>query len=214
MGDALDLRERHELCDLMLEVGPSAPTLCGDWTAFDLAAHLVVRERNPLSAPGILFGGPFEGFTERLMRHEQRRGFEAVVARAREVPWGPLRVDAVRDAMDLVEYVVHHEDVRRPNGRGPREDRDDLQRAVWERLKKMAGLSVRRARIAPVRIEMVATGAVEGRATAGKGDRTVTVTGPPVELMLFLWGRQAVAAVDVAGDPADVEVAMTAGFGI
>lgn len=214
MGDTLDLRERHELCDLMLEVGPAAPTLCGEWTAFDLAAHLVVRERNPLSAPGILFGGPFEGFTERLMRHEQRRGFEAVVARARAVPFGPLRIDAVRDAMDLVEYAVHHEDVRRPHGLAPRDDRDDLQRAVWARLESMAGLSVRKAKIAPVRIEMVATGAVDDHASAGKGDRAVTVTGPPVELMLFLWGRQAVAQVHVDGEPGDVDVAMHAAFGI
>ena len=60
MATDLDLRERHELCDLMLELGPDVPTLCGEWTAFDLAAHLAIRERNPLSAPGILVGGPFE----------------------------------------------------------------------------------------------------------------------------------------------------------
>lgn len=219
MATPLDLRERHELCDLMIQVGPTAPTLCGDWTTFDLAAHLVVRERNPLSAPGIVFGGPFEGFTERLMRHEQRRGFEAVVARARQVPFGPLRIDPLRDAIDLIEYTVHHEDVRRPQGLRPREDRDDLQRAIWARVRKMAGLSVRRAKISPVRIELVATGAVDGAATdrtatAGKGDRAVTITGPPVELMLFLWGRQQHAVVDVEGDPADVEVARHAAFGI
>ena len=35
------------LCDLFEEVGPDAPTLCGDWTTRDLAAHLVMRERRP-----------------------------------------------------------------------------------------------------------------------------------------------------------------------
>ncbi len=44
----IDQRERAELCDLFDELGPDAPTLCGDWTTADLAAHLVVRERNPL----------------------------------------------------------------------------------------------------------------------------------------------------------------------
>lgn len=37
-------RERHQLCDLALQVGPDAPTLCDGWTVFDLIAHLVVRE--------------------------------------------------------------------------------------------------------------------------------------------------------------------------
>jgi hypothetical protein len=39
--------ERHALCDLLTEVGADAPTLCEGWNAFDLAAHLVVRERRP-----------------------------------------------------------------------------------------------------------------------------------------------------------------------
>ena len=43
--------ERAALCDLFLEVGPDAPTLCGAWTTRDLAAHLVVRERRPDAAP-------------------------------------------------------------------------------------------------------------------------------------------------------------------
>ncbi|MFN8051015.1 MAG: TIGR03085 family metal-binding protein [Acidimicrobiales bacterium] len=214
MSDTLDLRERRELCDLMLEVGPDAPTLCGEWTAFDLAAHLVVRERNPLASPGIIFGGPFEGLTNRLMDHEKRRGFEAVVERVRTPPFGPMRIDAVRSAVNLVEYTVHHEDVRRPHGLGPRTDRDDLQRAIWSRIGRLSGLIVGKARIAPVALTLNATGAVDASAPAGKGDRRVAVTGPPVELLLFLYGRQAIAEVEVDGDPADVEVAMHANFGI
>ncbi len=42
--------ERAALADLMLEVGPDSPTLCGDWTTRDLAAHLVLRERRPEAA--------------------------------------------------------------------------------------------------------------------------------------------------------------------
>src|SRR4029453_11831870 len=40
-------RERRELADLLLAVGPDAPPLCAGWTARDLAAHLVIRERRP-----------------------------------------------------------------------------------------------------------------------------------------------------------------------
>lgn len=38
----------------MRAAGPDAPTLCEGWTARDLAAHLVVRERRLDAAPGIL----------------------------------------------------------------------------------------------------------------------------------------------------------------
>src|SRR5689334_25256461 len=58
-------RERHALVDTMRAVGPDAPTLCGDWTARDLAAHLVIRERRLDAAPGILIP-KFAGYTERV----------------------------------------------------------------------------------------------------------------------------------------------------
>ena len=46
--------ERRALADLFDEVGPDAPTLCGTWTTRDLVAHLLVRERRPDAAGGIL----------------------------------------------------------------------------------------------------------------------------------------------------------------
>ena len=46
-------------------------------------------------------------------------------------------------------------------------------------------------------------------------DDVVHVTGPPVELLLFLYGRQAIAQVEVTGtSPAAVDTAKTAAFGI
>src|SRR5262249_52743320 len=39
-----DAVERAELCDLLDELGPDAPTLLDGWTTRDLAAHLVLRE--------------------------------------------------------------------------------------------------------------------------------------------------------------------------
>ena len=38
-------QERQALCDDLQAAGPDAPTLCVGWTARDLAAHLVLRER-------------------------------------------------------------------------------------------------------------------------------------------------------------------------
>src|SRR5579859_4160339 len=58
-------QERSTLCDLFVEYGPEAPTLCEGWLAADLAAHLVVRERRPDSGPGLvgppLLLRPFDG---------------------------------------------------------------------------------------------------------------------------------------------------------
>ena len=40
--------ERAELCDLFDKVGPQAPTLCEGWDTHDLAAHLWIRETDPV----------------------------------------------------------------------------------------------------------------------------------------------------------------------
>lgn len=42
--------ERAALQASLLEKGPDAPTLCGEWTTKDLAAHLYVREQKPGAA--------------------------------------------------------------------------------------------------------------------------------------------------------------------
>src|ERR1700753_1453307 len=61
--------ERTALCDLFLELGPQAPTLCEGWTTRDLAAHLVVRDRRPDGAIGILVPR-LSGHTEKLQAAE------------------------------------------------------------------------------------------------------------------------------------------------
>ena len=66
--------ERLALCELFVQVGPDAPTLLGEWTTRDLAAHLVVRERRPDAAAGIVV--PI------LARHAER-----VRVQERERPW-------------------------------------------------------------------------------------------------------------------------------
>ena len=48
--------ERVRLCDLLIEQGESAPTLCEGWLTRDLVAHLFVREHRPAAMPGILLG--------------------------------------------------------------------------------------------------------------------------------------------------------------
>src|SRR3712207_3471288 len=122
MAAPLDARERAQMCLRFDELGPDAPTLCEGWTTFDLAAHLVIRERNPLAAPGILVP-PLSALADRGMEREKRKGYARVVERVRTgPPPGPFAVPGLREQINLVEYAVHHEDVRRANDMEPRTD--------------------------------------------------------------------------------------------
>jgi hypothetical protein len=49
-GPLFDAVERAQLSDLLGELGPGAPTLLAPWTTRDLAAHLVLRERDYLAS--------------------------------------------------------------------------------------------------------------------------------------------------------------------
>jgi uncharacterized protein (TIGR03085 family) len=69
----LDQRERDELCELFLELGPTAPTLCEGWDTLDLAAHLWIREHQPTAAAGILVPR-FAERTERMQAKAADRG--------------------------------------------------------------------------------------------------------------------------------------------
>jgi uncharacterized protein (TIGR03085 family) len=211
----VDQRERAALCALFLDLGPDAPTLCGDWTTADLAAHLVVRERAPLAAPGILLGGRFEGTTERLMARElDRHGYEGVVERVRTgPPPGPMAIRPVGRLANTIEYVVHHEDVRRPAGGGPRPDDAELQDAVWALLRRAARLLVAPGKLGSTALQLVRPGHDPVRAS-GKGDGGAVLTGDPVEILLYLYGRKQVAHVDLTGTPEAITKVENATFGI
>lgn len=211
----IDLRERAALCDLFDALGPDAPTLCGDWTTADLAAHLVVRERNPLSAPGILVGGRFEGITEKLMERElDRHGYPGVVERVRTgPPLGPMALRPVGRLANTIEFVVHHEDVRRPAGLGARPGDEPLQRAVWGLLRRGARLLVARGRLGTTPLRLVWPGADPIQAN-GLGGGGALITGDPVEVLLHIYGRQAHADAVLSGDEKAVEKVSHATFGI
>ncbi len=208
----LDQRERAELCELFLRVGPDAPTLCEGWTTRHLAAHLALRERDLRAGPGIVLGGIFARITDKLMAKEMRRVYENIVARVRVPPPGPLSIAPVRAAVSFVEYLVHHEDVRRANGEGPRSDRPDLQAATWKQLSRLAKLMALKAHTGRT-LELVATGTTSGQLRAGKGP-VVTLTGEPVELLLYLEGRRAAAQVVTSGEPADIAAVEAGNFGV
>ena len=201
--------ERASLCDLFLEVGPDAPTLCGEWTSSDLAAHLIVRERRPLSGVGIVFS-PMAGLTESAMASEQdRRSYDEMVERVRSGP--PLPMRWVDEPVNTIEYFVHHEDVRRGAGdTTPRARIDDVDDALWGRLGRMSGLLSRGVKGAGLTLVRTDDG---GRITARKGAPEAELRGTPGELMLYLYGRGDHAEVELAGDEDAVAVVQAASFG-
>jgi uncharacterized protein (TIGR03085 family) len=208
--DHLDARERVELCDLLLELGPDAPTLCEGWRTLDLAAHLVIRERELRTTPGIL-SDRFAGYTHKRQDVWADKGLEVVVAKIRSgpplIPWG---LPGVRTLVNLNEYAIHHEDVRRANGLGPRTDRPDLDDAIWNLLKRSSGMATRSLKDAG----LVLARPNGDTARARKGEPVVTVTGGPVDLALFLGGRKGAAQVELTGPPGAVAAVRAAPFGV
>ena len=192
----LDARERSELCELFLAVGPDAPTLCQGWTTLDLAAHLVIREHDPRSGFAILGGERFARLEHSLMDNARSQGYERLVGRLRAgPPLVPWRLPVLRQFLNLTEWFVHHEDVRRPAGEAPRGDRPDLDTTLWSMLRRGSRLMLRKVRGAGVALDAPGFGEVPAR---GPGP-SVRLTGGPQELTLYLSGRRSAARVDITG---------------
>jgi uncharacterized protein (TIGR03085 family) len=199
--------ERTALCDLLTKLGPGEPTLCAGWQTGDLAAHLVLRERRPDAGAGVM-GGPLAGYTRRVQdRLRARTPFPQLVEMIRT---GPPRLSmfaapGMDERANLVEYFVHHEDVRRAQPDWQQRDISaDLAGELWRRLR-LARLLLRRA---PVGVELVRadpTGTGPVRITAKARTPVVTVTGLPAELTLWTMGRTSAADVRMDGSDADVE---------
>jgi len=211
MDVAFDALERQQLCDLLVELGPEAPTLLEPWTTRDLAAHLVLREHDSLAAPGLVLGGRWHRFAESRAATLAERDFAALVDQVRAGPPGVFRIGWVRRFPNLNEFFVHHEDVRRANGRGPRNNPPDLDAALWRNVALAPWFLSRRLRGVGLELEWAGT---SKRARARRGKPTARLVGPPGELLLYLFGRRAVAQVEIAGDPAAIAAVRKTSFGM
>ena len=208
----LDALEREQLCDLLVELGPDAPTLLDPWSTRDLAAHLVLREHDSLAAPGLVLPGPWQRFAERRTAELAERDFASLVAQVRSgPPPGFFRIGWVRRLANLNEFFVHHEDVRRANGRGPRSHPPDLDAALWRNVTRTPWFLARRLRGAGLELEWAGT---NERVRARRGKPMARLVGPPGELLLYLFGRQAVAQVEITGEPSAVAAVRAASFGM
>ena len=213
---ALAHLERLALCSTLTRVGPDAPTLCEGWNARDLAAHLVLRERRPDAAAGVLIPA-LAGHTQRVQDSLAEQSWAGLVDMVREGPpgWNPTRVPSVDEAINLAEFYVHHEDLLRAQpGWGHSQKRSmepAMAEALWSRLRQVGQLLFRRA---PVGVVLAADGygrkQVRGATKAG----TVAILGEPAELLLFAFGRAAHADVSFDGPPEAVEALRGAALGL
>ena len=193
-------RERLALVAALAEAGADAPTLCGEWTGRDLAAHLVIRERRPDASAGILVKR-LAGYTDKVQQDAAKRPWAELLEQVRSGPpiWSPLRpVDALVNASEM---FVHHEDVRRavPDWEPRILDPAD-EKQLWNVLRRMAKMSYRAAPVGVV-LETLTGERVVAKKPAGKPQ--VVLKGAASELLLHAFGRDQ-ARIEYIGDQADV----------
>ncbi|HEY2699184.1 MAG TPA: TIGR03085 family metal-binding protein [Pseudonocardiaceae bacterium] len=212
MGLASD--ERAALCDLFDEVGPDAPTLCDGWQTRDLAAHLVLRDRRPDAAGGILIPA-LAARTKRVQDSYAAKPWTELVELVRTGPpvWSPFGIPGLADLVNGAEYFIHHEDVRRGGEDwAPRPADAERDAALW----RTAGMSGRMAfRRSPVGVALRKADGTQvvlhkGPSPVGVGTRqgvgedTVVISGEPSELLLTVFGRDK-ARVEFEGEDKAVE---------
>jgi uncharacterized protein (TIGR03083 family) len=124
-SDSWDLvdAERLALADFLTGLSSdewSTPSLCGDWSVQDVAAHLAYANTMPLRAlvPELARDRFRANRTNaRLARQWARRGSEEIVARLRDVGGAHSRTPITRPQDVLADFVCHNIDIRRPLGR-------------------------------------------------------------------------------------------------
>jgi uncharacterized protein (TIGR03085 family) len=210
--------ERSELADLLDRVGPDAPTLCEGWDAHDLAAHLWIRETDPVGAGGIV-ARPLAGFLDRRMAETRARWpYTELVDKVRNGParFSVFAIPGVDEGANTIEYFVHHEDVRRAGAdpAPPRALPDEVEGWLWRRLKLLARAQFRHSSVGVV-LEREGSRGADGEPEtirAAAGAHIVTAVGRPSELTLLAHGRSHGARVRLVGEPDAVEQLLGSGL--
>lgn len=110
---------REVLAETLLAAGPDSPTLCEGWRTRDLAAHLYLRERKIAVGLGLLIpslGKASEKATSKLASQlKTTDAYADLVKTFRSGPpaFSPLKIKALDETSNLIEYFVHTEDIRR-----------------------------------------------------------------------------------------------------
>mgnify|MGYP001661542725 CR=1 FL=1 len=196
-------REREDLANLLLSVGPDAPTLCEGWTTRDLANHLYIRE-NRLDAAGGMFVKALSDRLDAVTAEVNRMPYVEVVGKwgSGAPRWNPM--NWADRYVNTAENFVHHEDVRRAQeGWTVRQLPPSGVSDLW-RLVITAGRMMLRGSTSTVvlmRDDGVAVTLIDNSA---KGAPVVTVHGSVGELVLWLYGRDEVR-VTIDGDESGIK---------
>ena len=123
-----------------------------------------------------------------------------------------FRVGWIRSVPNLNEFFVHHEDVRRANGLGPRDSlAPALDAALWRNVCQGSRYLSRRLRKVGLEIRWAGT---DERMTVREEEPTARLSGPPGELLLYIFGRQGAARVEVTGPAKAVATVRRTHFGM
>ena len=191
-----DAIERENLLTSLRETAPDAPTLCEGWQARHLATHLYLRRHRPWQSfrqgEGSVFATLADEASDPARYAEVVERFAATPSRL-----SPMRLQDGPLGMvsNHLEYVIHHEDLRR--GAGPVPPRTlpaEQADLVFDGATRFGKMALRKAAVGVV---FVVPG---GRRTVvRKGDDAVAVVGAPVDLALVAAGRRRAADVELRG---------------
>ena len=212
--------QRKVLCTLLKELTDAqweAETVCAGWTAAEIAAHLIVRERSLVAALGIVVP-LFAGFHERGVAKTAIYPRAWLINRLADGPPWWARIGQVH----LGEDWIHTQDILRGQAAtaDPTHELDidsgthhpELAQALARACDRFAPLSLRKIP-GPFRVLLTngqgynRTWLVRPgphfalRANTAKVAPDVTLTGEIGELLLACTGRDRVAHVTYTGDP-------------
>lgn len=199
---SLAQRERQQLADLSMQLGPDQPTLCEGWDIRDLLAHLVVRESRMDAAVGIVLP-QLASYTDKVQNQAAKKPFTALVDAVRNGPplLSPFKLPGVDNLANTMEFLVHHEDIRRaqPDWE-PRELTVADRQEIFKQLKRNAGMLFKSV---SVRVRLQPTD-VPDVAPVDPPPGTVALRGPVMEIVMHAYGRQEYRDVEELGAISDV----------
>ncbi len=112
--------------------------------------------------------------------------------------------------MNLFEFFVHHEDVRRGGAEFiQRTDINDLENVLWAKQERFSKLLVRGLKGVDLTISNTAGETIY---LGGRG-KPVVLKGAPSEIALFLFGRRDHSEVELSGDPEAINEMKTGKLG-
>jgi uncharacterized protein (TIGR03085 family) len=190
--------ERHALADLFGTLGPDQPTLCEGWNTKDLLIHLIVRDGRPDVAIGKMVK-PLAGHADKVEADYAARPWVDLIEVYRSGPpgWNPMGWGKVDELANGGEMFIHHEDARRGQPDWKPRVFDSATTATLADMvdSGMSKLMLRKSSVG-VQAKLPTGQTVELK----KGPKTVTLSGEPGEILLYLSGRRA-AEVELSGDP-------------